>query len=147
MSRYRTSIHSSARPSSAFDALSRFDRAEEWDPGVEKGSMLTAEPVRVGSRFRLVTRFAGRAVPLEYEVVECRAPDRIVFRAETGFLRSIDTISFAADPTGTVVVYDAVLDTKGIARLATPFLALAFRRIGDRAAAGLRAYLNAVPTS
>jgi len=38
---------------------------------------------------------------------------------------------------GSVVTYDADLRVRGLFRLADPLLALAFRRIGDRARDGL----------
>jgi hypothetical protein len=42
------------------------------------------------------------------------------------------------------MVYDAQLDANGIGRLADPVLSIVFRRIGDRAAAGLSTRLSAV---
>ena len=69
-----------------------------------------------------------------------------MLRAETGAIRSTDTITFSADGSGTRVCYEAVLEAQEWARLAGPLLAVAFRHIGDRAAAGLRAHLDAVPT-
>jgi hypothetical protein len=147
VARYHATIHSAADQRSAFEYLSRFDRAAEWDPGVAEGTMLTAEPVARGSRFALVARFLGRSVPLEYEVIDFVALQRIVLRAETAAIRSTDTITFGADGTGTLVEYEALLETKGIARLADPLLAIAFRRIGDRAAKGLEAHLNSVASS
>jgi hypothetical protein len=140
----------------AFFDLSHFDRAVEWDPGVAEGTMLTPEPVRRGSRFGLRAGFLGRTVPMEYEIVEFEPTTRVVLQADTPFVRSIDTITFASLPrpsaagTGrseaTVVSYDARLEPKGAARFATPLLALAFRRIGDRAAAGLRERLRSEPS-
>ncbi|MBV8221122.1 MAG: hypothetical protein JO325_21875, partial [Solirubrobacterales bacterium] len=47
----------------------------------------------------------------------------------------------AATGTGTRVTYAADLRLKGLLRLADPLLALAFRRVGDRALAGLREVL------
>ncbi len=145
MPTYRTVIQTPAEPAEVFAYLSRFDRAEEWDPGVTRGEMVTGEPVGLGSRFRLVARFLGRSLPLEYEVVDFVAPERLVLRAETGALRSTDTITCGAEGSGTLVLYEAVLEAKGWARFADPFLAVAFRRIGDRAAAGLRERLRSVP--
>ena len=107
--------------------------------------MLTAEPVGVGSRFGLVARFLGRRIPLEYEIVEYEHEERIVLRAENSSVRSVDTITFGNDDHGSVVVYDAQLDAKGIGRLAKPLLGIVFLRIGDRAAASLRTRLSAVP--
>jgi uncharacterized protein YndB with AHSA1/START domain len=138
----------------AFGYLARFDRAQDWDPGVETAEMITPEPVGPGSRFRLVAGFLGRRIPLEYEIIEFEPDTRIVLRAENDSVLSVDTITFADgadggtdDGTGregSVVVYDARLDAKGAARLLDPLLALVFRRIGDRAAAGLRTHLSAV---
>jgi hypothetical protein len=144
MARYTARIPISTTRAAAFAYLSRFDRAAEWDPGVESGEMLTPEPVNVGSRFHLVARFLGRRIPLEYEVVEFDRDERIVLRAENASVRSLDTITFEAADHGSVVVYDAKLDARGIGRLFDPLLGVVFRRIGDRAAAGLRTHLKAV---
>ena len=142
MPRYSAVVRSVSDPASTFAYLSRFDRAAEWDPGVAEAAMVTAEPVGRGSRFRLVARFVGRSVPLEYQIVELLPPERLVLHAETNLISSTDTITFDADGSGTVVTYDAVLEGRGLARLADPFLAIAFRRIGDRAVAGLRDRLS-----
>ena len=144
MAHYVARIPVSITRSAAFAYLSRFDRAEEWDPGVDAGEMLTPEPVGVGSRFRLVARFLGRRIPLDYEIIEYHSDERIVLRAENRSVRSVDTITFQEDGRGTVMVYDAQLDAKGIGRLADPLLSIVFHRIGDRAAAGLSARLSAV---
>ena len=144
MAHYVTKIPVSTTRPAAFAYLGRFDRAAEWDPGVEAGEMVSPEPVGVGSRFRLVARFLGRRIPLDYEIVEYERDERIVLRAENRSVRSVDTITFEDDAGGTVVVYDAQLDAKGIGRLADPLLAIVFHRIGDRAAAGLRRHLSAV---
>ena len=144
MAHYVATIPVSITRSAAFAYLSRFDRAAEWDPGVEAGEMLTPEPVGLGSRFRLVARFGGRRIPLDYEVVDFDRDERIVLRAENRSVRSVDTITFRDDELGTVVVYDAQLDAKGLGRLTDPVLAIVFRRIGDRAAAGLSMCLPAV---
>jgi hypothetical protein len=147
MPRYCATIRTPADVESVFTSLARFDRAAEWDPGVAAGALLTEGPVGPGSRFRLVVRFLGRSLTLDYEVVEFEPRSRLALRAETGLIRSTDTITFGADDRGTIVRYEAVLDAKGWVRLAGPLLGLGFRRIGDRAAAGLRAHLNRLPIS
>ena len=144
MAHYVARIPVSITRPAAFAYLSRFDRAAEWDPGVDTGEMLTPEPVALGSRFRLVARFLGRRIALEYEIVDFDCDERIVLRAENSSVRSVDTITFEGDDHGCVVVYNAQLDAKGFGRLADPLLAIVFHRIGDRAAAGLRARLAAV---
>ncbi len=144
MAHYLARIPVPITRSAAFAYLGRFDRAAEWDPGVETGEMLTPEPVGVGSRFRLVARVLGRRIPLDYEIVAYDRDEQIVVRAENSSARSVDTITFEERDDGSVVVYDAQLDAKGIWRLADPLFAIIFRRIGDRAATGLRAGLAAL---
>lgn len=127
----------------AFAYLSRFSSAAEWDPGVSSASMVTADPVGLGSVFALDAVFLGRTVPLRYEITDFDPPNRVVLAAENSSVRSTDEITFSADPSGgTVVQYHADLALKGLARLAAPTFALAFHRIGDRASEGLLATLT-----
>jgi carbon monoxide dehydrogenase subunit G len=91
-----------------------------------------------------VARFLGRRVPLEYEITTFERARRVVFVAEQGAVRSTDEIRFASTGVGTSVTYEADLRLKGlVGDLVDPLLGLAFRRIADRAAAGLRKALNA----
>jgi carbon monoxide dehydrogenase subunit G len=147
MARYKAEIHTTRALEAVFDYLSRFDSAAEWDPGIESAKMLTPEPVGLRSRFELVARFAGGRVPLEYEIVEFEPGRRVVLRAENASIRSTDTISFHPEGSGTRVVYDALLEPKRARRFAEPVLGFVFRRIADRAAAGLRRALTAVQSS
>ncbi len=55
---------------------------------------------------------------------------------------SIDLITVQTDDEGTLVTYDAELTLNGVLGLADPLLRLAFGRIGDKAAAGLREALE-----
>ena len=127
----------------AFAYLSRFSSAAEWDPGVSSASMVTADPVGLGSVFALDAVFLGNTVPLRYEITDFDPPNRVVLAAENASVRSTDEITFSSDPSGgTVVQYHADLALKGLARLAAPTFALAFRRIGDRASEGLLATLT-----
>lgn len=145
MARYRTQISANRDLPDAFAYLSRFDSAAEWDPGIASARMLTADPVRIGSRFELVAKFAGRRIPLEYEIIEFEKNQRVVLRAENASIRSLDTITFhqdGSDNAGTLVIYDAVLEAKRARRLLDPVLKLVFRRMGDRATAGLRRVLS-----
>jgi carbon monoxide dehydrogenase subunit G len=127
----------------AFAYLSRFSSAAEWDPGVSSARMVTPDPVGLGSVFALDAVFLGNTVPLRYEITDFDPPHRVVLVAENASVTSTDQITFATDSSGaTVVHYDADLALKGVARLAAPIFALAFRRIGDRASDGLLATLT-----
>jgi len=144
MAGYRTTIQSNKTPEEAFEYLADFTNAREWDPGVIAGENLTGEPLGPGSRFRLVSRFLGRRIPLEYRIIAFEPPRRVVFQADHAAVCSTDEIRFVTFGDGTSVTYQADLRLKGpLGWPMNPFFALAFRRVGDRAAAGLRNALNA----
>lgn len=143
MARFSTTVESTKSPEEAFDYLAEFSNAREWDPGIVEAANLTTDPVGPGSRFRLVSQFLGRRVPLEYRITEFDRPTRVVLAADEASIRSTDEIRFVASDGGSRVTYEADLRLKvPFAALLDPLLAVAFRRIGARAAAGLREALN-----
>jgi len=144
--RYLATIEVPRDPVETFDYLSRFSLAAQWDPGVAEARQVTPDPVGLGSQFELVTVFMGNRTKLTYEVVEFERPNRVVLAADTSTVHSLDTVTFDASPGGTLITYDALLEFKGIFRLFTPLLALAFKRIGDAATAGLKSALPALPS-
>jgi hypothetical protein len=145
MARYRATIESDLSLAEAFAYLARFSSAVDWDPGVVEAEDLTGGPLRVGSAFRLVVKVLGRRMPLRYEITELETDRRVVLEAPSSTFRSVDEITFESTGTGTRVTYDADLRLRGLARVADPLLRLAFRRIGDAAAAGLREHLRRAP--
>jgi carbon monoxide dehydrogenase subunit G len=148
MARYVTVIDTPRSPEDCFAALSDFSSAAEWDPGVSRATRREGGPVRVGSRFDLVAGFLGREVPLTYEVTELDEPRLVVLRAENATIVSLDTITVEPrEDGGSRVTYDADLRLKGLLRLGDLGLRLAFGRIGDQAAAGLREHLGGVPAA
>jgi hypothetical protein len=123
--------------------MARFSNAAEWDPGVAAAEELTPGPPALGSTYRLQVRSFGRTTPLDYRVTEFAHPSRVVVSAENSTLRSIDVIEITSGPgTGSTLTYKATLTLKGFFAVASPLLGLAFRRLGDRAAQGLRATLG-----
>jgi hypothetical protein len=142
MARYATAIPSSVPPADAFAYMADFSHAREWDPSVSSAEREGQAPVGLGSRFALVARFAGRDVPLTYEIVAYEPPLRVVLEAHRGFV-SRDTITVAAAAGGgSLVHYEAVLAFAGIGRLADPLMQLGFNRVGAKARAGLERALR-----
>ncbi len=142
MTTFHAFVSSPRSAAEVFTYLARFSNAEEWDPEVTGAEELTPGPPTRGSSYRLVARFLGFSVPLEYRIEEIDPPRRVVLRAENTMVRSTDVIEVTATAGGgSSVTYEATLTSKGPSRLLAPLVAVAFRRIGDRAAAGLRAAL------
>jgi hypothetical protein len=146
MARFVDAIDLPLSPEAAFDLLADFSRLPEWDPGAVEARRLGSGPIARGSRFRVVSEFLGRRVPLTYEIVEYERPLRLVLRARDGVLTSLDEINFAARAGGTRVTYDARLALSGIAQLGDPLLQLAFGFLGRAAVRGLETRAAALAT-
>ena len=142
MPTYRAEIRTTQSPEQVFDYLARFSSVAEWDASVVSAEMLTPEPVEAGSEFKVVVRSLGRELPFVYRISTFDRPHVVKLVADTGRLRSEDTITVDREGEGSRVIYDARLTAQGVARLADPLLAVALRRIGDAAAAGLRAVIT-----
>ena len=142
MPNYHAEIHTTRPPEEVFDYLARFSSVADWDASVVSAEMLTPEPVEAGSEFKVVVRSLGRELPFVYRISTFDRPHVVKLVADTGRLRSEDTITVEPDGEGSTVVYDAFLTAKGLAQLANPLLAISLRRIGDAAAAGLRAVIT-----
>lgn len=142
MAHYRASLDVQQPVEEIFAYLSDFSTTREWDPGVVEAERLNDQAVQQGTEFRLVAEFLGRKNELTYRIVEYDPPHAVTFLGENASVVSRDRITFEPLATATRVTYDAKLDLKGAMRIADPLLALAFRRVGDRALAGLRRTLN-----
>ena len=138
MAHYNASINAPRPASEMFAYLSDFSSTAEWDPGVVEAKRLGNEPIGEGSEFRLVATFLHRKTPLTYRIVEYDPPNSVTFRGENQTVVSLDRITFEPYDGGTRITYDADLALKGRLKIADPLFALAFKRIGDHALAGLR---------
>ena len=142
MARYKASVETARPLEEVFAYVSDFSNTQEWDPGVAEAQRLDDGEVADGSEFRLVAVFMRRSNTLVYRVTEYEAPRLITLRAESPTIVSLDRITFELQGDGTRLTYDAALDLKGAMRIADPLLGLAFKRIGDRALAGMRKTLR-----
>jgi hypothetical protein len=142
MARYRTVVPSSLTQEDAFAYMADFTNALEWDPSVSRAQRDDDGPVAQGAAFDLVARFGGRDVPLRYTVLEYDPPRRVVLEARRQDFVSRDTLTVEPGPAGSVLTYDARLDFQGFRRLFDPVMQLLFRRLGDRARAGMQRALN-----
>ena len=142
MARFLTRIESNLSQPDAFAYMADFANARVWDPSVSEAKRVGDAPVGQGSQFELIARFAGRDVPLRYEIVVFESPQQVVLEAKRPGFVSRDTISVEASGDGSVIRYDAILAFSGIGRLFDPVMQLIFRRVGANATAGMRAALN-----
>jgi len=141
MARYVTSVATPMSAADAFAYMADVTHFAEWDPGVRRAVRVAGEGPGIGAAYDLTVK-AGATTVMRYEVTAYEAPRRLLLVARTGTLTSIDEVRVEAAGTGAIVTYDAKLTLRGPLRLFDLLLGLAFRRLGDRAAAGLRRALH-----
>lgn len=144
MARYVTTVRTEQTPSEAFGYMADLRNFAQWDPGVKK--VVQVKGVAGGADAEFDVSVSGTTLRYVTEVYEPNTSLLVVAKSRT--LKSTDRVTVVADGATTLVTYDALLELNGVLRFADPLLGLAFGRIGDRAAAGLRRVLAGedVPT-
>jgi carbon monoxide dehydrogenase subunit G len=122
-----------------FAFIADFANSARWDPGVAEARNVTEGPVRVGTRYDLVVLFNDRRLPMTYEVIEYRPPDRVALRGYGSTVNALDDIRFEATPGGTRIRYTADLRLRGLLRVLEPLVRTRFEETGRRAMAGMKA--------
>lgn len=130
-------VETTAAPAAVFAYLSDFRNTTEWDPGTVTTELVQGDG-GVGSVYHNVSEFNGRQTELDYTVVEHQEPSLLVLRGTNKTVDATDRMEISPHGAGSRVVYSADFTFKGLARLATPFLGKAFKKLGDEAEVGLR---------
>lgn len=128
-------------PDVVVDYLADFTHAEEWDPGTESCTRLDTGPIQVGSRFHNESKIAGVSTELVYELVTLDA-DKVVLRGENDSATSTDAITVTPKDGGSEITYEAVIEAKGVGKLAEPLMKLVFERIGSETEEKMTEVLN-----
>lgn len=135
-------IVTSTPPEQVFAYLKDFTTTTEWDPGTIRTTRVSGDG-GVGTTYANVSEFRGRETRLTYVVQAADAPHLLQLRGENDTVVATDTMTMTPTPAGgTELTYNADFRFKGVARLAAPFLAPAFKRLGDEAEEGLRRALG-----
>lgn len=137
MARYVVRVRSPKSAAEAFAFMADLRNFARWDPGVEEVHQVQGEGGGPDSVFDVAVKGVRGPMTLRYHTTTYTEPEKVVARARTSRLTSLDTITVQPDGAGSIVTYDAVLELNGVLGVADPLLKLAFNRIGGRAAAGL----------
>ncbi len=148
MARYVTTVRTQWTPEQAFSYMADLRNFAQWDPGVTGVAQVVGDGAGPDAEFDVTVRNAGVNTTLRYRTVSFDAPRDVLVVASNAVLTSEDRITVVAEPGGGAsVTYDADLRLSGPLRLLDPALGMAFGRIGDRAAAGLRHVLGTAATA
>ncbi len=137
MARYVTTVRTEQTPAEAFAYMADLRNFADWDPGVKKVVQVKGDGAGDGAEFDVTVS----GTTLRYVTKEYLPNSNLLAVAKSRTLTSTDRVTVVAEGGTTLVTYDALLELNGVLRLADPLLRLAFGRIGDRAAAGLRRVL------
>eukprot|EP00730_Choanoeca_flexa_P020200 TRINITY_DN9879_c0_g1_i2.p1 TRINITY_DN9879_c0_g1~~TRINITY_DN9879_c0_g1_i2.p1 ORF type:complete len:208 (+),score=35.04 TRINITY_DN9879_c0_g1_i2:80-703(+) len=131
-------------PATVFQYLATFSNTQEWDPGCLEGKRVDSGPLKVGSKFELVTEFKGSKSEMTYEIVKYNFPEEVVLEGESKSVRVTDTIRVkpAAEDGKTHVDYQAHIQLKGCSKIFIYFLNSALNDLGKEAMDGLRKTLT-----
>jgi dehydrogenase/reductase SDR family protein 12 len=104
------------RQEAVFDYLARFENIREWDPTVISAVAVSSGRPGVGSRYRLNVGFGPRQVPMAYETVRFREPDRLVLEGHGESFKLRDDIALTTVGRVTRITYTVSLDFEEIPR-------------------------------
>ena len=141
MARYLVHVRTPMPPADAFAYMADLTNFAKWDPGVDRVVQVHGDGGGPDAAFDVAIKSFGKSITLRYGTITFDPPSTFVAFAESSVLTSLDTITVTPDGSGSIVTYDAALKLKGPLGLADPLLGISFKKIGDRAAAGLETAL------
>ena len=118
-------------PQEVFDYVSAAENLPVWDSSILKAQQADSGPLRVGTRWRGVSKVLGRRFKWTTELVEFEPPTRTVSRSVEGKLSFTVTNTFQPEAGGTRFTYkvDAESGLGGVfGRVGDPIVEKAQRR-------------------
>ncbi len=130
MSTVTRTVRTQASPQQVYDYLSDFTTTEEWDPGTVTTERVSGDG-GVGTVYKNTSKFLGNETELTYTTIDLETGTLVRMRGENKTVTATDTIRITPDGTGSQVEYTAEFEWHGAARLATPILVPALKKLGD----------------
>lgn len=94
----------------------------KWSRATEEVRQLTEDPIGVGSKFLIVSRFLGALIPLEIIVTEFE-PDRLVASRATSSSFIVDGRTlYVSDGPNTIVKTESAVQPRGLWKILQPIL-------------------------
>ena len=113
-----------------YEFMSDFRNLNKWAEG-DDGELITKEPLRLGSVFRVKTHFNNKPRVYDYEVVEWGPPLRVSLEAKASIFTIVDTIFLSANSKGTELTYSVNIKFKFPYVILAPFVSILFNKVMD----------------
>jgi len=144
MARCTVGVKTAMAQEKAFAFMADLTNSAQWDPGVINAVQVVGNDPGQGAAYDLTVKGVPRPLILRYHLTIFDPPSKLMARAESARLTSLDRIRVDPVPGGSVVTYDAELTLNGLLSMVNPLVGIAFGRIVDRAAVGLVRALDGV---
>ena len=136
----QVSLKSTKSSEELFRYFADFTTTNEWDPNTVKTELISGEG-GIGSKYSNTSKFNGKESSLVYEVIEYKPNTVIRLRGENKNITAVDSMVIVDHGDSRTFTYEAKFKLKGLANLASPFLAKAFKKLAKDAEEGLRKVL------
>ena len=136
--RYVATVSSPLSVEEAFAFLSDMRQYPSWDPSMSGARQVHGDGP--GPDAEVLLEFGGVGpvrLSLRYAVVEYDPPHRMDIEARNAFVRSYDRVTVEPSGEGCLATYDATFRPRGPLRPLDALNGWWFRRLSDRAGAGL----------
>jgi hypothetical protein len=94
----------------------------KWSRATEEVRQLTPDPLGVGSKYLIVSRFLGAQIPLDIEVTEFELNKRVASRAVSSSFIVHGRTLYKSEDDSTVITNESEIHPRGLWKLLQPFL-------------------------
>ena len=118
----------------------------KWSRATQEVRQLTPDPIGVGSKYLIVSRFLGFDIPLEVEVTEYQENKVVASRAvSTGFIVDGRTL-YSSEGAGTLVKSESEIHPRRFWKLLQPWLPSMISKSSAKDYERLKRALEAAPS-
>jgi hypothetical protein len=143
LKRVQAKLSTTKSPQEVYDYLVDFERHPEWRFDVLESKLVDGETGRPGARYQQRVRQGRRELEVGVELTEATPPQRVGFRTiDEGPVTASGTYSINPAASGSEVVNDVVIETRGVVRLFEPFMGPQLRKTAARYEQALRERLG-----
>jgi carbon monoxide dehydrogenase subunit G len=128
MAKVDGSIYIERPPEVVFDFVADERNEPRYNAKMTTVSLLTEEPIGVGSRFAATLMSRARPITMTVEFTEFARPRRLASVTNTGPMDTVGALSFEASGTGTLMTWSWHIRLRGLAKLASPVVSWMGRR-------------------
>jgi carbon monoxide dehydrogenase subunit G len=128
MAKINGSIFIDRRPEVVFDFVADERNEPKYNPKMTTVTLLTEEPIGVGSRFHATLMLRGRPITMTVEFTEFVRPRRLASVTTTGPMDTVGALSFEPSGTGTLMTWSWHIKLRGVAKIGSPVVSSMGRR-------------------